>query len=396
MDKNITLINKFISENNNLELLESRLNIFNPFRVLKIDEFEIKHSNFLAWLLNPRESHNFGDKILKKIIVNIISENHGKRHSIKLSDLYKMSFYDARVYREYNYTDLLVISKENRFILLIENKFNSKINEKQILRYLDKIKEEYPKYRIVPVLLNLPDSEECQDEKICNYNYGNVYDIIKFILELNKNNLNIKIRNFIEYYLNTLEVKMEKNTEIERLCKAIYNDHKEAIELINEYTGVDNSAAFKIFESQNPSLIVEWSTPKRMFFIPKEFKEIMPNNLTLKWKSEYPISFWFTPVNKYTKLAIILEVGPLKDDNLRKDLIEFLKKKGFKPGSSPRYSRIFRENKPYEKWDDPDRLSKKMNEMYNSKDAEKVKIKIISAIREFWSDYNPTHRKGGK
>ena len=55
--KNTNTLNKFIINNNKLELLESKLNSFNPFRVLKIDKFEIRHANFLAWVFNPKENH---------------------------------------------------------------------------------------------------------------------------------------------------------------------------------------------------------------------------------------------------------------------------------------------------------------------------------------------------
>ncbi len=41
---------------------------FNPFDVLRYAEYEIRHSNVLAWLLTPGESHGLGDKFLRRFI----------------------------------------------------------------------------------------------------------------------------------------------------------------------------------------------------------------------------------------------------------------------------------------------------------------------------------------
>lgn len=48
------------------ELRKKENKEFNIFKILKLDKYEIRHSNFLAWLLNPKESHNLGDKFFKQ------------------------------------------------------------------------------------------------------------------------------------------------------------------------------------------------------------------------------------------------------------------------------------------------------------------------------------------
>lgn len=54
----------FISDNDvsKLELILDKPNIFHA---LKIIQQEIRHSNFLAWLLNPKENHGLGNSFLK-------------------------------------------------------------------------------------------------------------------------------------------------------------------------------------------------------------------------------------------------------------------------------------------------------------------------------------------
>lgn len=43
-------------------------NRFNIFDVLKISGMEIRHSNMLAWLLDPHETHGWGTSFLKAFL----------------------------------------------------------------------------------------------------------------------------------------------------------------------------------------------------------------------------------------------------------------------------------------------------------------------------------------
>ncbi|HZW56268.1 MAG TPA: PD-(D/E)XK nuclease family protein [Nitrososphaerales archaeon] len=52
-----------------LASLEKRLNQFSIFEALRITEAEVKHSQFLSWLLNPQETHALGDDF-QKVFLN--------------------------------------------------------------------------------------------------------------------------------------------------------------------------------------------------------------------------------------------------------------------------------------------------------------------------------------
>lgn len=57
---------QFIINNDNLEIVKAKLNRFNPFKILRIQDHEVRHSNVLAWIFNPSENHNFDDRLLKR------------------------------------------------------------------------------------------------------------------------------------------------------------------------------------------------------------------------------------------------------------------------------------------------------------------------------------------
>lgn len=81
MTKNeqLKLLNDLISDIDCLEPLYRWTNDINIFNVLKLNRVEIRHSNMLAWLLNPNELHGLEDKLLKKIF-NICNKRHKSRN----------------------------------------------------------------------------------------------------------------------------------------------------------------------------------------------------------------------------------------------------------------------------------------------------------------------------
>ena len=55
-----------------IEFDKLELGLQNPniFEILKISKTEIRHSNFLSWLLNPNGSHQLGDVFLKRFFLH--------------------------------------------------------------------------------------------------------------------------------------------------------------------------------------------------------------------------------------------------------------------------------------------------------------------------------------
>ena len=54
--------------------LEALLSRFNIFRVLRAAHHEIRHSNMLAWLLTPDESHGLGDRFFRRWLMQTVHD----------------------------------------------------------------------------------------------------------------------------------------------------------------------------------------------------------------------------------------------------------------------------------------------------------------------------------
>ena len=66
--RQIAVLNKFATDNPELEELKRLAREFDSLSFLGLSEDENTHSNILAWLLNPRESHGAGDRFLKDFL----------------------------------------------------------------------------------------------------------------------------------------------------------------------------------------------------------------------------------------------------------------------------------------------------------------------------------------
>ncbi len=59
--------------------LEARVGKLNIFDALGVVHQEIRHSNFLAWLLDPAESHGLGGLFLKAVLMDLLRKTpHGE------------------------------------------------------------------------------------------------------------------------------------------------------------------------------------------------------------------------------------------------------------------------------------------------------------------------------
>src|SRR6266702_430400 len=119
-------LERFVVENDDLLQLESHIGRFNIFDALSITRVEIRHSNFLAFLLDPAESHGQGQLFLKAILMDLLKKAPPEGRPLSPIDLDGADLRGVEVRREWKNIDLLIICQEPRFIFVIENKIRSK------------------------------------------------------------------------------------------------------------------------------------------------------------------------------------------------------------------------------------------------------------------------------
>ena len=89
------------------EVIELALKEPNIFRALSIERKEIRHSNFIGYILDPKQNHGLNDLILKKLLRDIFFESKTRGRDIFDADIIDLS--SAEIRREWRNIDLLII-----------------------------------------------------------------------------------------------------------------------------------------------------------------------------------------------------------------------------------------------------------------------------------------------
>ncbi|MDA8233402.1 MAG: PD-(D/E)XK nuclease family protein [Clostridia bacterium] len=217
----------------NLERLELDLKSPNLFSVLKLEKYEIRHSNFLSWLLNPKESHNLSDLFLKWFLKDIFSDE--KVDWINEFYVDSLDMRKIQVYREWKNIDILIESEE--FVVCIENKVDSNEHSNQLSRYKEIVYKNFPHKKKAFVFLSpyaTVPVNEINKEIFVIYSYAEIKKNVETVLDVYVNSIPDKVKHYLEDYLKILRRDIMKEHESIELARIIYSNHKEALDFIFE------------------------------------------------------------------------------------------------------------------------------------------------------------------
>jgi hypothetical protein len=94
------LLEAFVVDNTDLERLESLVTQFNIFEAIGAVRQELRHSDFLAFLLDPQQNHGLRDVFVKKLLQKAISEADGVHLPVTPIDLDTWNLEQLEVARE--------------------------------------------------------------------------------------------------------------------------------------------------------------------------------------------------------------------------------------------------------------------------------------------------------
>jgi hypothetical protein len=137
--------------------LQHRLTRFNIFMALNALDYETRHSNFLAWLLNPSGTHGFGTKFLNGFLSLVARKMPKGSVTGELQQILRGTdrLQGAIVDRELKGADLLIVDRTRRFVCLVENKIHTREHSEQLTRYRRMVEQEYSGFEHLFVFLTL-------------------------------------------------------------------------------------------------------------------------------------------------------------------------------------------------------------------------------------------------
>jgi hypothetical protein len=213
------------------EKLELWIKLPNFFSILDASRTEIRHSNFLGWILDPNDTHGMGELFLRKFLRDIFSDE--KITSYSQFDVDGFDLRDVEIRREWKHIDLLIVHED--FIVVVENKIDSRDHSDQLKRYRNTVEEYFPKQHKLYVYLTPTgtDPNDTESGKVyVNYSYKLLSDALERILQIYRESLSSKVANYLQDYLTVLRRELMKNDELNELAIKIYKAHRDALDFI--------------------------------------------------------------------------------------------------------------------------------------------------------------------
>jgi len=342
----IEALKRFVVDNPELEKLEDLLSEFNIFEALGIERQELRHSNFFAWLMDPKGNHGLGDYFLSQFIKMLARISDDERINALLFDMeISEGLVETEIFREWNNIDIFIINKALGFTITVENKFLTKEHSDQLRRYKEMVETSYPGLRNIFVYLT-PDQKEPEgDKSYIPVGYVYIVDIIEHVLTAKSSVLNDDVKVLLNHYITFIR-RYLMGGEVERLCVDIYKKHKKALDLIFEHAKRSSVSAMVrnllVDLLPNKGFNVIYDSKSYIRFLPKEW-DFIPNVSYWKFakRENMPLlCFEFYNTEQYG-LTLYLLCNPVVEDKVSQyaSAVNVLLSLGFaqgKPFKSPK------------------------------------------------------------
>ncbi len=359
-------------------------NRFNVFEALNMVRQEIRHSRFLAFLLNPAESHGLGDKFLRSVLLAAAS-NHPNPPVSKLA-LAIADFSGALVYCERDHFDITVQIPDLRLMFVIENKIDASEREEQLQDYRLLAGQRYNGYKFMGCFLT-PKGIDAGDEEWSTLNYGVISAELKRLADETPATA---VSLMINHYVELIDKRIMVSEELITACRRIYAQHRNACNLIVQYGQVPVLAeAFQSFQAEYPALNAVTTRSSDIYFVDESWLANRAFQVadTTRWEASCPVKLWFHLEQK--KLFLRLEVGPVRAES-GFDRSTFVEKLRDLPGARqhvPRggiYTRVRTCSHGLSEDADVEEIKRAMDELWKTMGSSAVTETVLNMAATCW------------
>jgi hypothetical protein len=309
------LLEALIVDNGELDRLEDQLSEFNLFEAVGAVRSELRHSDFLRFLLDPAENHGLGEYFLKSFLKRCLAGD--STQAVNAIDIDVADLTDAVVERERWSIDVLIRAERAQLVIAIENKVDSDEHSNQLDRYRAIVEREFPSYRLVLIYLT-PEGDDASDaERWLGASYETIAAVVGNVIEARRSTLGAAVLTTLEHYRTLIGRHIVTESEIARLCRQIYRQHKEALDLIFEHRP-DQQLDFKTILEEEvqaiPSLVLDHCTKSRVRFSAKVWDQD-PRQLRGQGWTPTRRVLVFEFYNDPESLRFKLLIGPVSRDD---------------------------------------------------------------------------------
>jgi hypothetical protein len=322
---------------------------FNIFEAIGHTHAEERHSNFLAFLLDPAEAHRLGDTVLREFLVRAVKALPRDLRPIDLVELSLTDLSETLVLREHRNIDIFGINESRSLAFIVENKIRSTEHSSQLQRYRSYAESQYPGFTRLFIYLTA-DGDEPSDPAYMVLSYRDVDDTLTEVLARNAGMMPTDVQSAIIQYQQVLRRYVVSDEQLAALARSIYKNHKRALDFIFEQRPdlqSDLSAFMRSLLDNDGGFDVDYHVKTYINFAPKDWLDHPQFNQTptTAWtKSGRTVALQFRNYANASYICVV--VGPTEDSSVRVGIHEACKanKKIFKSvqGSlAPQFATIY-------------------------------------------------------
>jgi len=237
-------IENFIKKSKEFKSLQKYIkNNYDDFNILEIvgmGAYEIRHSNILSYLFKDRD---FLEKFLTKVL--LINDSKTLKNYLDKDNK------SIQIFREKDDMDLVLVDKDNKTVIVIENKLYSKERTDgddggQLQKYENTINNHYAKNwnkNFIYLTINL---EKPSKTNWLRVNYQMIYEVLKETLE--EKEFDIKEEILIKNYIDLLKRRaIVEDKELKKICDEIWenDEYAKVLDILFEYKNTKIKRVFK-------------------------------------------------------------------------------------------------------------------------------------------------------
>ncbi len=219
---------------------------FSAFDVLRNADYEIRHSNVIAWLLQPGETHGIEARFLQWF-VNHLNER-AVTAGVERVPVTEFEASNVEVKRELDQVDVTIFFKKEKHLIAIENKTEEMSSEhsQQVRRYDRELRDRYGEgYRVHSALLTSSPDGNIVERGFVSVSWASLHRQISALRQAGEFQ-STEVDAFVRQYVDMLEERILRQETVGESVKRLLDDYdallKEMLEaLVSE--GIDRVAA---------------------------------------------------------------------------------------------------------------------------------------------------------
>ena len=216
-------------DDGDFKAIHARMSHFNLFEAVGGIRGELRHSNFLAYLLSPGRPHGLGTKPLVAVLRAVLEQLPAAERPVMTLELITGELDDAVVHRERDNIDLLIEAPSIKLVVCVENKVDTGAGKGQLERYRTLVEGRYASWRKLYVFLT-PAGADPGHAAYIAFSYALLAQVLEALAEEAPSESAIIIR----HYVQMLRRHIVPDPQLKALARRLYERHSEALNFIFE------------------------------------------------------------------------------------------------------------------------------------------------------------------